>query len=428
MKPVFFWRHMALVVAVLGASPLWASNLLGDYQRARQYDATFSASLAEYETQRLQAGVAAAAYYPQAKFNRSQLANENKERQTFTVTQPVVNWDRWLNLQESEPRANMAEATMERQQYDLAQRLFKVVGALSESREKRLLNEANIRALEAQTTSAQRMFELGMGTVTDVYDAKVRLAQARSQSLALRSAQQAAERQYEVMVGALPSGTSYRLRKEPVAFQLPPLQEVLDQALGQNPSIRSSQLATAIGEISRKRAKAVYWPSLNASMQRSQYNGNTTTSSGITFGIDIPIDISSYMRLQTSELELQKLREQERDARQRIELEVRRLHAELDTALTDVAIRREAIAAAEQSLNANEKSYEGGVRSKLDVLNAIQSLHQTQGDYVSTVLQLGEKLLSLQINAAVPLDVALQQVQAQLFLPEEAPVVSSPAP
>lgn len=418
MKPIFVWRHVAAVVALLGASPLWASNLLADYQRARQYDAAFSASLTEYETQRLQASVAATAYYPQAKFSRTQLANESEERQTLTVTQPIVNWDRWLNLQEVDPRNAMAQATLERQQYDLAQRLFKTVSTLSESREKLLLNDANIKALEAQTTSAQRMFELGMGTVTDVYDAKVRLAQARSQSLVLRSTLQAAERQYEVMVGTRPKANGYRLRKEPVAFQLPPLQDVLAQALAQNPNIRSSQQAIAVGEITRKRAKAVYWPSLNASMQRSQYAGNTNTSSGLTFGIDIPIDTSSYMRLQTTELELQKLREQERDTRQRIELEVQRLYAELQTALADVAIRRDAIAAAEQSLHANEKSYEGGVRSKLDVLNAIQVLHQTQSEHVSAVLQLGERLLGLHINAAAELDVVLQQVQEQLFVPE----------
>lgn len=64
MKPIFVWRHVAAVVALLGASPLWASNLLADYQRARQYDAAFSASLTEYETQRLQASVAATAYMP----------------------------------------------------------------------------------------------------------------------------------------------------------------------------------------------------------------------------------------------------------------------------------------------------------------------------------------------------------------------------
>ena len=30
MKPIFVWRHVAAVVALLGASPLWAINLLAD--------------------------------------------------------------------------------------------------------------------------------------------------------------------------------------------------------------------------------------------------------------------------------------------------------------------------------------------------------------------------------------------------------------
>lgn len=395
----------------------FSSNLLLDYQSARKNDALFAASFADYQTGHIQARMAGAAYLPEARFSRSQLANEGSDRQTFSITQPLISADRWLSLQEVEPRSAMADAVLDKNQYELAQRLFKVVSALSEARERLLLNQVNIDALQAQTESAQRAYQLGMGTVTDVYDAQVRIAQARSQTLNLRASLQAAERQYETIVGVRPLLQSYNLVKQVSELKLPKLDSLLDQARRGNPSIRHSELGTVVGEITRKRSKSVYLPSLNASMQRSQSGDSTTTSSGVVLRLDVPLDMGGYLRWQTADLDLQKLRDTERQVKQQVELDIERLYSEVESSMSELGIRSEGIKAAQQSVNANEQSFKGGVRSKLDVLNALQALHQSKSDYVTALLQLGERLLNLQISGAVDIDLALKQVQAQLFQP-----------
>jgi protease secretion system outer membrane protein len=413
----FLTRPLVLLAGLFAAHSALANNLFDDYQSARKNDATFAASFADYETGRIQARTASTAYYPQANFSRTQLPNESGSRQTFTISQPILNADRWLSLQEAEPRNALADVGLQKNQFELAHRLFSVVSALSASREKLLLNQTNIDALQAQTDSAQRAFQLGMGTVTDVYDAQVRLAQARSQSLILRSTLQAATRQYETIVGTRPQLDSYILANNMSALKLPALETFMDQARSINPSIRASEIGTLIGEITRKRAKAVFLPSLNASVQRSQFGDNTITSSGITLRLDIPLDMSSYSRIETADLALQKLKDTERAVKQQVELDIQRLHSDVQASLSEIAIRLEAIKAAELSVNANEQSFKGGVRSALDVLNALQALHQTKNDYVTALLQLGERLLNLQITAAVDIDLALKQVQTQLFKP-----------
>lgn len=408
---------LVLIMGFAVSSTVLASNLFEDYQSARKNDATFSVSLVDYETGRIQARTASTAYFPEARFSRSQLANESGDRQTFTINQPIVNADRWLSLQEAEPRNALAEASLQKSQFELAHRLFGVVSTLSASREKLLLNQSNIDALQAQTTSAQRAFQLGLGTVTDVYDAQVRLAQARSLSLTLRSSLQAASRQYETIVGTSPQQGSYALVSQMVELKLPVLETFMEQARTINPSIRASKIGTLIGEISSKRAKAIFLPSINASVQRSQLGDATTTSSGIALRLDIPLDMGSYSRIETAGLELQKLRDTERSVAQQVDLEIQRLHSDVQASLSEIAIRLEAIKAAEQSVNANEQSFKGGVRSMLDVLNALQALHQTKNDYVTALLQLGDRLLNLQITAAVDINLALRQVQTQLFKP-----------
>ena len=408
---------LVLLTSLVAAHSAHANNLFDDYLSARKYDATYAASFADYETGRIQARMAGNAYFPEARFSRAQLPNESGDRQTVTINQPIINADRWLNLQEEDPRSALAEAGLQKNQFELAQRLFGVVSALSASREKLLLNQTNIVSLQAQTDSAQSAFELGMGTVTDVYDARVRLAQARAQSLTLRSTQQAATRQYETIVGTLPTLGSYTLNNNMSELKLPALDTFMEQARTINPNVRASEIGSLIGEITRKRAKAIFFPSVNATVQRSQFGDTTVTSSGIALRLEIPLDTSSYARLETADLALQKLRDTERAVKQQVDLDIQRLHSDVQASVSEIAILLEAIKAAELSVNANEQSFKGGVRSTLDVLNALQSLHQTKNDYVTALLQLGERLLSLQITAAVDINLALRQVQTQLFKP-----------
>lgn len=408
---------LLLLAGFVASQSVLANNLFDDYLSARKNDATFAASYADYETGRVQARTAGTAYLPEARITRTQLPNESGDRQIFTINQPILNADRWLSLQEADPRRARADAGLQKNQFELAQRLFSAVSALSASREKLLLNQTNIEALQAQTDSAQRAYQLGMGTVTDVYDAQVRLAQARSQSLTLRSALQAATRQYENIVGKPPLPNSYTLASQMVDLKLPPLDTFIEQARSVNPNVRASEIDTVIGEIARKRAKAVFLPSLNATVQRSQFGDTTFTNSGIAVRMEIPLDASSYSRIETSEIALRKLKDNERAVKQQIELDIQRLHSEVQASLSEIAIRQDAIKAAELSVNASEQSFKGGVRSTIDVLNALQALNQTKNDHVTALLQLGERLLSLQITAAVDLNLALDQIQAQLFKP-----------
>ena len=85
--------------------------------------------------------------------------------------------------------------------------------------------------------------------------------------------------------------------------------------------------------------------------------------------------------------------------------------------MEEVRLTREAIQAAELSLDANEKSFTGGVRSKLDVLNALEAVFNARDQHVNAQLGLGESLLQLQLTSAQDIDLVLRQVQAQVFAP-----------
>ena len=62
------------------------------------------------------------------------------------------------------------------------------------------------------------------------------------------------------------------------------------------------------------------------------------------------------------------------------------------------------------SLEANQKSYEGGVRSSVDVLNATQTVFQVKSDFVTAATSQAENLLGLAMQTATEPQVAVSTI------------------
>lgn len=415
---IYRYKRFVSLVCISLVLPLIskAQSLLADFQNARDYDPIFAAARIENEAGKLDAKIASMAYYPNARVSFSQLDNENSDRKTLSITQPIFSYEKWLTLKEVDPKLALASSKLELSQYDLAQRLFKVVSTLVEAREKLALNNNSLAALEVQAQSAKRAYELGMGTITDLRDTEVRLAQIKSQSFTLKAAKAAAERQYFALVGQAPNSVFYLLKTKPNQFRLSTLNDYMVRAEQRSPAIRSNELSVTLAEISKQKSLASLMPSVNAFVQRSQIAGVPSVSnSGVALRIDLPIQASSFYKGTAADLELNKAREQARSTRQQIRLEVERYYSQVEAIQSELSVRAEAINASELSLDANEQSFKGGVRTKLDVLNALQATFQARVDFATAQLRLGETFLALLIVSATDADEALNQINEMIF-------------
>ena len=70
---------------------------------------------------------------------------------------------------------------------------------------------------------------------------------------------------------------------------------------------------------------------------------------------------------------------------------------------------------AKQSVTANQKSYEAGVKSTTDVLIAIQTLFQARNDYAQAVTNQASNLLNILLLSGNDLNNAVFQVEKFLF-------------
>lgn len=395
-----------------------ARNLNEDFRAASQYEPTFAAAQMQSRNLRIEADIAGSAYYPRAGVSFSQDNNDNSTRRTARITQPLLSAERWLTTREATPRENLATQLDAQSRIELANRLFGAVRELTLSREKLALHQANLQALQAQSESAQLANQLGQGTITDVLDTQLRVAQARAHILRLQAEHETARRSYAAITGYLPADQAYPLQPRKLSgLKPPPLAEAIEQALQSNPKLQAERQATALSALQARRARAQFLPSLNATWQRSQTRTTTNNQSGLVLSLDMPLQYSAMYAFESADNALLGQQQQERATQVSLQLEVQRLHAQALAAQQEVDISREAIDAAALSVSANEQSFAGGVRSKLDVLNALQAQLTARESHLSAQLTLAHTVLTLRLLAAQDIDTTLSKLQREIFDP-----------
>lgn len=386
-------------MAVAWAGHVMALDLVADYQKAMTYDPTYQSALAEFQSNQAQATESRVAYLPQANLSNQRLDTDTTTRQTFRVTQPIIDLGRIASLRQASPRQGFAEVTLVLKQQDLATRLLKAANAIVLANENLKLNTAKIEALSNQSQAAKRKLELGQGTVTDLRDIQVKTAQAKAQHLGFKTALDVSTKQYAAITGETPNVKNFYLEQIDRKYRLLPAATYVDEAMQKNSSLQAARFTERVAELEVQRSTGNLLPTLSATYNNSKAGTASNSYSGVL--VSMPLQAGSYYARKSVEASYIKAKESTRDIEQKTRLEVERLREQIDTGIETLSIQKDAIAAAELSLEANQKSYEGGVRSTVDILNATQTVFQVKSEYVTTATAQAENLLSLALQTNI---------------------------
>ena len=397
---------LCALVAVAWAAPAKALDLLDDYQKALAFDPTYRTAEAQYQSNLAGASEARVAYLPTASVSNQRLDTDTNPRQTYKITQPIIDLARIAAWRQAEPRQAYAEATLLLGQQDLAIRLLKAGNAIILANENLKLNQSKIEALNTQALAAKRKLELGQGTVTDMRDIDVKAAQARAQQLNYKSALDTAVKQYAAIVGETPSVAKFELPVKSRKYTLLTAQQYVDDAMAKSPTLQVVRYNERLAELEIQKNTGSLLPVVSATYSSTTSNSTTNSYTGVV--VSMPLQVSSYYARKSVEANFIKAQEAKRDVEQKVRLDVERLTEQVSTGLEALDIQKDAIGAAELSLEANQKSYEGGVRSTVDVLNATQTLFQVKSDYVTTASTQAENLLGLALQTVVDPQQALR--------------------
>lgn len=414
---------MGMPTMIWAADGVTGDSLVYAYNKATLIDPLYQAALAESKANQVASRVAGAAYYPQMKMGTTQIENEGgSTRWSVSAVQPLISADRYATMQEREPRAQIADITLKIKQYDLAKRLYKSFSELILAREGLVLNQSRIESLQQQYHASQRAFDLGQGTITDMGDAEVKVLQAKADDLKFHANLQAADKEYESIVGDV--APQFKLRREVRRHEVKPGSGAHeDNWIEKNLDVILSRHKHHLGKLAVTRAKAAYVPELNAVYTITELNGERENYLG--FLISMPIQAGTIMGLDAADANLSMLREEMRDKERRARLDIDRLQKMVESGVSEVATRLSAIRAAEVSVDSNKKSFLGGVRTQLDVLASIETLYSVKNEYLKTLLTLGDNVLNLHLLQGGEVVVGLEDVEKLLLEREENRVASS---
>ena len=131
--------------------------------------------------------------------------------------------------------------------------------------------------------------------------------------------------------------------------------------------------------------------------------------------ISIPIDANSYADSYTAYAKSQASSSNRLQTETQTKVEAQKLHALVEAGLESLKIKWKAMDTARQSVTANQKSYEAGVKSTTDVLIAIQTLYQARNEYAQAATNQASNYMNLLLVAAENPDEVVQKTQLFLF-------------
>jgi protease secretion system outer membrane protein len=406
------------VMAFFVSPSLYAIDLLATYQKAQAYDPAFQAAKADRAVNEADVNVARFSYLPTASLSFGQETTENRPRGTAQIVQPIFDLEKFATYQEAEPRKVSAEANFRLKEQDLASRVLKVVLEVIKTRETLDLSAKQVEALTAQFNRAKRRNELGQGTLLEVRTSQLRLDQARASQRQLAAQLQIVEKQFAAVVGEAPGRQSLSMTATPSITGVPSLASLAaltDRASNGNANIILARASERVAVLAQRKVRAGYLPQVNAVGRSTKVDGQPSDLyTGVQVNIPLGLSVANIASHKKAALSIDRAREQRRGTEENVKLEAERLWFLVQGGTEELAIRREAIASAEFAAEANVKSFEAGLVSSVDVINAILAVFETKRDYLNTLANTTQNLLELQAIAAEPPTEALRRVQTVL--------------
>lgn len=397
----------ALSQAVLPASPAApalstgpALTLSQAYQAALEQDATIRAARAQADARRERLPQARAQLLPNisASVTRNNndltttapnalgqsISTDSKyvsSNQSLTIRQPIFRPFQFADLRQARAVVEDANAQLDKELQNLAVRVSAAYLEALLAEDQLSLVAAQKTAYTTQLDAARKRLAGGSGTRTDIDEAQARLDMSVAQELESRQNVDLTRRQLQVLVNQ-PVTRLAGLDERKLKLERPVPDRVEDwteRAELTSPEIRALKAQREAARHEIDKARSGHLPTLDAIAQWSRSSSDNVTridsrydNRSIGLQLNVPIfaggQVNSQVRQALADLERA---EQALEASRR-ELGVR-VHKEfrgVTEGVLKVRALEQAVRSAEVMVDSNRKSFQGGSRTLVDILNA----------------------------------------------------------
>ncbi|MDQ5910562.1 MAG: outer membrane protein [Pseudomonadota bacterium] len=398
-------HHLVLagIVVALGGSPAAAEDLLQVYRQAQDSDPVLKAAAATQQASQEALPQARALLLPSldgsvqggkdfgtndASAGSSRDYSFDTYNYSVSLNQPIYNRGNQVQQRLAKSTIDKADVDFRNTQSDLilrvAQGYFGVLIALDSL----TFATAEKNAFARQLEQANRRFEVGLATITDVYDAQASFDGAVSREISAINALADAREQLRQLTGLEYARLSILSEKMPLSLPNPQNpEEWVGMALANNLELLSAGFSVDQARENINVQKAGHYPTLGLNVSSAMYNPGEldTTLNRVNLQLAIPLysggAVSSRSRqaAYTYESSRQQLENLQRDT---IRV-VRDAYRGQETAISQIKAMNQTRISTRSALEANQAGYEVGTRTIVDVLNAERSVYQAERDYAS---------------------------------------------
>lgn len=318
----------------------------------------------------------------------------NSQSYSISLSQNIYNKAAWENYQKFKSSAKQAESdTTEAQAeatVDLAQRYFAALAADDELE----LVQAERRATQKNLDRVSALYEKKYAMITDVLDLKARVDTLAAQEVDDRNQVRLSRAALSEIVGRPVMEKLSRIRDD---VQLKVSNENLEtwvqQAVIDNPSIKSTTVGVETAEAAVREAKGGHYPTLSANLSAQNTNqgyNNTIAPRSDSYVATLQLSVPLYSGGSTSArvrglYQDQISAEQQMEAtRRQVVKETTNAYLTAESSVEKIRANRNALASAEQSTIASEKAFAYGVVNAVDVLTATQNEFKARRDLLKT--------------------------------------------
>lgn len=399
-----------ILLGMAAALPAWSLDLRQAYEAAYENDATIRAARAGAQASRERLPQARAQQLPNVSFNASRNHNDLTSKtqnsqgqpvraenqyysgsQTLSVRQPLYRPYLSALVRQAQAQVEDADAALERDEQTLVTRVGEAYFDALLAQDQVLLIEAQKTTYATQLDAARKGLEAGTGTRTDIDEAQARLDLTLAQELeALQNVEFTRRRLESLMGRPVDVLASLDVQRFNPTAPIPGLVDAwVERAEQASPELQSLRAQLDAAGMEVEKAQAGHKPTLDAVAQWSRSSSDTVTSVNQRYdnkSIGLQLTVPLYAGGYVSSTVRQAVAAQER-AREALEAARRdlgvRVHREF-RGMTEGVLRvkalEQAVRSAEQAVLSNQKSFQAGSRTTVDVLNAQQQKTTAQRD------------------------------------------------
>ena len=272
---------------------------------------------------------------------------------------------------------------------------FNVLAALDDIE----LSISNQRAIRRQLELAEERLSVGIGTRTDLYDARARYENAVAAGIESEKTIRDARQALAVLIGGQPP--SLRSLRVDVPLDTPQpnaVEQWVSAALADNLSLRQSALRVLVAEREISRQRAARFPVLSLNLNSAvDYSTSAADRASVSLGVSVPLYEGDLVgaRVHRAALRHNASRFDLETHQREVKRLTRNAFFTVNSHLRRVAALAESVRAGENALKAKEEGFAAGLTTNIDVLDAQRDVFaakrnflKARYDYILQVLTL----------------------------------------